>query len=91
MRGGEGNKFIGAGRRMGGDGMEIFYKLVLNESGEGKIFSGPDDEPLQCIDLMCNAIIHLALFLKLIEYRARCDLFVILWKCLVPAELNLWQ
>lgn len=46
----EGNKFIGAGRRMGGDGMEIFYKLVLNESGEGKIFSGPEDEPLQCID-----------------------------------------
>lgn len=50
VRGGEGNKFIGAGRRMGGDGMEIFYKLVLNESGEGKIFSGPEDEPLQCID-----------------------------------------
>lgn len=50
MRGGEGNKFIGAGRRMGGDGMEIFYKLVFNESGEGKIFSGPEDEPLQCID-----------------------------------------
>lgn len=28
--------------------MEIFFYNVLNESG--KIFSGPDDEALQCID-----------------------------------------